>query len=70
MKVVQELLRHSSSRITTDVSAQAQTQTKRAAEQKVVEMVRAARLQVEAENMVYLLPKMLRLASMGNRSSA
>jgi integrase len=37
--VVQELLRHSSSRITMDVYAQAQA--KRAAQQKVVEMVRA-----------------------------
>jgi hypothetical protein len=39
--VVQELLRHSSSRITMDVYAQAQTPAKRAAHQKVVEMVRA-----------------------------
>jgi integrase len=41
VKVVQELLRHSSSRITMDVYAQAQTPAKRAAQQKVVEMVRA-----------------------------
>ncbi len=44
VKVVQELLRHSSSRITMDVYAQAQTPAKRAAQQKVVEMVRAGRL--------------------------
>jgi integrase len=41
VKVVQELLRHSSSRITMDVYAQAQTPAKRAAQQKVVEMMRA-----------------------------
>jgi integrase len=41
VKVVQELLRHSSSRITMDVYAQARTPAKRAAQQKVVEMVRA-----------------------------
>lgn len=40
VKVVQELLRHSSSRVTMDVYAQAQTPAKRAAQQKVVEMVR------------------------------
>ena len=40
VKVVQELLRHSSSLITMDVYAQAQTPAKRAAQQKVVEMVR------------------------------
>jgi hypothetical protein len=49
VKVVQELLRHSSSRIMMDVYAQAQTPAKRAPQQKVVEMVRAGRLQVEAE---------------------
>jgi hypothetical protein len=36
---VQELLRHSSSRITMDIYAQAQMPAKRAAQQKVVEMV-------------------------------
>ena len=40
VKVVQELLRHSSSRITMDIYAQAQMPAKRAAQQKVVEMVR------------------------------
>jgi integrase len=39
-KVVQELLRHSSSRITMDIYAQAQMPAKRAAQQKVVAMVR------------------------------
>jgi integrase len=39
--VVQKLLRHSSARITMDVYAQAQTPAKRAAQQKVVEMMRA-----------------------------
>ena len=41
VKVVQELLRHSSSRITMDIYAQAQMPAKRAAQQKVVEMVRS-----------------------------
>jgi integrase len=41
IKVVQELLRHSSSRITLDIYAQARMPAKRAAQQKVVEMVRA-----------------------------
>ena len=41
VKVVQELLRHSSSRITLDIYAQAQMPAKRAAQQKVVEMMRA-----------------------------
>ncbi len=40
VKVVQELLRHSSSRITMDIYAQAQMPAKRAAQQKVVAMVR------------------------------
>jgi integrase len=40
VKVVQELLRHGSSRVTLDVYAQAMTPAKRAAQQKVVEMVR------------------------------
>lgn len=40
VKVVQELLRHSSSRITLDIYAQAQMPAKRAAQQKVVKMVR------------------------------
>jgi integrase len=40
VKVVQELLRHSSSRITLDIYAQALMPAKRAAQHKVVEMVR------------------------------
>ena len=41
IKVVQELMRHGSSRVTLDIYAQAQMPAKRAAQQKVVEMVRA-----------------------------
>ena len=41
IKVVQELLRHGSTRVTLDIYAQAQMPAKRAAQQKVVEMVRA-----------------------------
>jgi integrase len=44
IKVVQELLRHGSSRVTLDIYAQAQMPAKRAAQQKVVEMVRATPL--------------------------
>ena len=51
VKVVQELLRHSSSRVTMDVYAQAQTPAKRAAQQKVVEMVRRAPPLLEPEKM-------------------
>ena len=40
VKVVQELLRHSSSRITLDIYAQAQMPAQRAAQHKVVEMMR------------------------------
>lgn len=40
IKVVQELLRHGSSRVTLDIYAQAQMSAKRAAQQKVVAMVR------------------------------
>ena len=40
VKVVQELLRHSSSKMTLDVYAQALTPTKRAAQHKVVAMIR------------------------------
>ena len=40
VKVVQELLRHGSSRVTMDIYAQAQMPAKRAAQQKVVAMVR------------------------------
>jgi integrase len=48
--VVQELLRHASARITMDIYAQAITATKRAAHQKVVEMVRPERPLLEARN--------------------
>ena len=41
IKVVQELLRHGSTRVTLDIYAQAQMPAKRAAQLKVVEMVRA-----------------------------
>jgi integrase len=40
VKVVQELLRHASTKITLDVYAQALTPTKRAAQRKVVDMIR------------------------------
>lgn len=51
VKVVQELLRHASSRITMDVYAQAMTPAKRAAQQKVVEMVRPDKFPLEAKKM-------------------
>ena len=51
VKVVQELLRHSSSRITMDIYAQAQMPAKRAAQQKVVEMVRSEKPPLEAKKM-------------------
>jgi integrase len=51
VKVVQELLRHSSSRITMDIYAQAQMPAKRAAQQKVVEMVRSEKPAPEAKKM-------------------
>ena len=41
VKVVEELLRHSSSHITVDIYAQAHMSAKRAAQKKVVEMVRS-----------------------------
>ena len=50
VKVVQELLRHASARITMDVYAQAITATKRAAQHKVVEMVRSAEPLLEARS--------------------
>jgi integrase len=40
VKVVQELLRHSSTKMTLDVYAQALTPSKRAAQRKVVQMIR------------------------------
>jgi integrase len=49
--VVQELLRHSSSRITMDIYAQAQMAAKRAAQQKVAEMVRSEKNAPEAKKM-------------------
>jgi integrase len=51
VKVVQELLRHASARITMDVYAQAMTPAKRAAQQKVVRMVRPERFPLEAQQM-------------------
>jgi integrase len=51
VNVVQELLRHSSSRITMDIYAQAQMPAKRAAQQKVVEMVRSEKPTPEAKKM-------------------
>jgi len=51
VKVVQELLRHASARITMDVYAQAMTPAKRAAQQKVVEMVRPVRPPLEVKKM-------------------
>ena len=51
VKVVQELLWHASARITMDVYAQAMTPAKRAAQQKVVEMVRPVRPPLEAKKM-------------------
>ncbi len=51
VKIVQELLRHASVRITMDVYAQAMTPDKRAAQQKVVEMVRPAKALLDAESM-------------------
>jgi integrase len=51
VKVVQELLRHSSSRITMDIYAQAQVPAKRGAQQKVVEMVRSEKTAPEAKKM-------------------
>jgi integrase len=40
VKVVQELLRHGSAKVTMDIYAQAQMPAKRKAQRKVVEMVR------------------------------
>src|SRR5579875_2601451 len=49
VKVVQELLRHGSAKVTMDVYAQAQMSAKRKAQQKVVEMLRPEN---EAEEIV------------------
>jgi integrase len=51
VKVVQELLRHSSSRITMDIYAQAQMPAKRAAQQKVVELMRPEKAALQANRM-------------------
>jgi integrase len=51
VNVVQELLRHSSSRITMDIYAQAQMPAKRAAQQKLVAMVRVETPPAEAKKM-------------------
>ena len=51
VKAVQELLRHSSSRITMDIYAQAQMPAKRAAQQKVVELMRTEKPALEVKKM-------------------
>lgn len=57
VKVVQELLRHGSSRVTLDIYAQAQMPAKRAAQQKVVEMVRTVTSQQVAQTALKCSPK-------------
>ena len=57
VKVVQELLRHSSSRIAMDIYAQAQMPAKRAAQQKVVELVRSEKPALEAKKWLNCSPK-------------
>jgi integrase len=57
VKVVQELLRHGSSRVTLDIYAQAQMPAKRAAQQKVVEMVRTMTSQQVAQTSLKCSPK-------------
>jgi integrase len=57
VKVVQELLRHGSSRVTLDIYAQAQMPAKRAAQQKVVEMVRTMTSQQVAPTSLKCSPK-------------
>lgn len=57
VKVVQELLHHGSSRVTLDIYAQAQMPAKRAAQQKVVEMVRKPTTGVTAQQAVNCSPK-------------
>jgi integrase len=49
VKVVQELLRHSSVKVTMDIYAQAQMPAKRAAQNKVVEMIRPQMPQMECK---------------------
>ena len=48
VKVVQELLRHGSAKVTLDVYSQAQMPAKREAQRKVVEMVRSEAAQAVA----------------------
>ena len=48
VKVVQELLRHGSAKVTMDIYAQAQMSAKRKAQRKVVEMVRPAAIDAVA----------------------
>lgn len=57
VKVVQELLRHGSSRVTLDIYAQAQMPAKRAAQQKVVEMVRKPTTDLMAQPAINCSPK-------------
>jgi integrase len=57
VKVVQELLRYASVRITMDVYAQAMTPAKSAAQQKVVEMVRAEKSVLGAKRWLNCSPK-------------
>lgn len=49
VKVVQELLRHGSVKVTMDIYAQAQMPAKRAAQQKVVEMIRPGISRIECK---------------------
>jgi integrase len=51
VKVVQELLRHSSSRITMDIYAQAQMPAERGSTAEVVEMVRSEKPALEVKMM-------------------
>ena len=57
VKVVQELLRHGSSRVTLDIYAQAQMPAKRAAQQKVVAMVRKSTADVTPQPAINCSPK-------------
>lgn len=57
VKVVQELLRHGSSRVTLDIYAQAQMPAKRAAQQKVVAMVRTPTTLLEPTTRLNCSPK-------------
>jgi integrase len=57
VKVVQDLLRHGSSRVTLDIYAQAQMPAKRAAQQKVVSMVRKPTTDMTAQSALNCSPK-------------